>query len=261
MAKDTCSAGDYSPSFYDGKCGIAPVGTSTGSTSTTSSGTTSTSANTATTSVSSGLFGNNPIIGAYSFPPNERIPQKVASELNFIMTKITKVLDRKAGVNQAKRAKYYQALDAYMSNRAQKSVSEKDRRILEYLRIRLVTVSKGLLSALTPTLSQGERGIVSSPSAVDFSSLGIDFSHAALASYDFAQDKRFPKTVTNVLDGFVQTIASRAESASNRAVLYKQAFAALDDRMRTTTDIKERKIVQYVRNHVYIRQQENMMVR
>jgi len=44
-----------------------------------------------------GLFKNNPVIASYTFPSNERIPQKVTSELNFIITKITKVLDKKAG--------------------------------------------------------------------------------------------------------------------------------------------------------------------
>lgn len=62
------------------------------------------------------------------------------------MTKITRILDRKAGASQAKKARYYRALDAYMSARAQKIANEKDKRILEYLRTRLVTVSKGILS-------------------------------------------------------------------------------------------------------------------
>ncbi len=78
--------------------------------------------------------------------------------------------------------------------------------------------------------------------------------------YDFTQDKRFPKNITNFLGSVVQSIVAKIDvkkpSAANRAALYKQVFAVLDDRLKNTTDIKERKIVQYIRNHVYIQQQE-----
>ncbi len=82
-------------------------------------------------------------------------------------------------------------------------------------------------------------------------------------SYDFTQDKRFPKTVTTVLDRFTQAIVSKIEtkkpSASNKNTLYKQALSILDNKLKTSTDIKERKVVQYVRNHVYIKQQEGKL--
>lgn len=246
------------------------MSTNTGSTS---SGATSTSINTPVTLTSPGLFGNNPIIGAYSFPLNEHIPQKVASELNFILTKITKALDKKAGMDKIRQARYYQALDAYIQGRAKKAANEKDKRILGYLRTRLVTVSKGLLSVRTPgpVVSASRTVVTSEPvprdpvSTMEFSSLGIDFSHPAFANYDFTQDRRLPKTVTNVLDGFVQAIVSKIgqgnASAIDRESFYKQVFVTLDNKMQMTTDGKERKILQYVRNHVYIRQQENMMLR
>lgn len=78
--------------------------------------------------------------------------------------------------------------------------------------------------------------------------------------YDFSQEKRFPKAITSVLDGFTQAITQKIEakkpSASNKDALYKQVLATLDSKLKTSSDLKERKILQYVRNHVYIRQQE-----
>lgn len=178
--------------------------------------------------------------------------------------------------NEAKRVRYYRMVDSYMLNRAKNTGNGREKRIFEYLHTRLVTVSKGILSGKIPTSSPPVSGVAAmvptnkqTPSAepvtvavpiMDFSSLGIDFSHSALMDYDFTQDKRFPKTVTNILDSFTQTIVGKIDSnnpsASSRETLYKQVFAVLDTKMKTTADIKERKIVQYIRNHVYLRQQE-----
>lgn len=62
------------------------------------------------------------------------------------MTKVTKLLDTKAGANEAKRARYYQIVDAYLVSRAARTTSDRDKQILEYLHNRLVVVSKGLLT-------------------------------------------------------------------------------------------------------------------
>lgn len=119
------------------------------------------------------------------------MPQKVTAELNFIMTKITKILDKKAGANEIKKARYYQAVDAYILNRANKTTSKKDKRIFEYLHTRLVTLSKGLLSQKTPTIitqpipseSPKVQTVVTLPLGpmisvtpqIEFTSLGINF--------------------------------------------------------------------------------------
>lgn len=223
-------------------------------------------------SSSGGLFDNNPIIASYSFPQGERVPQKVASELNFIITKITRILDAKAGSDRIKKTRYYQAASLSILNRLEKTTSEKDKRILEYLHTRLVTVSRGILS-LKPAISQvaaiGEPAMVSPPlptvsmepmrtpvSTIAFSSLGIDFGHPAFTNYNFSQNRRFPRTITTVLDRFTESIVRKIDSIKNHDTLYNQIFTLLDERIQTTADTKERKILQYIRNHVYIAQQE-----
>lgn len=148
MTTDYCPNGDYSPSYYDGICGTNPVSTSSGSMNTTAPITTNTGA-ISTPSYNGGLFGSNPTISTYLFPSNERIPQKVASELNFVMSKIAQFLDKKAESNKVKKARYYKLVDDYILNRAQKTVSTREKRILNYLHIRLITVSKGILSKET----------------------------------------------------------------------------------------------------------------
>ncbi len=62
------------------------------------------------------------------------------------MTKITQFLDKKAGANETKRARYYQIVDAYILARVANTANERDKRIFGYLHTRLVTVSKGLLT-------------------------------------------------------------------------------------------------------------------
>lgn len=220
---------------------------------------------------SGGLFVNNPIIASYAFPGNERIPQKIAAELNFFITKITRILDKKAGTNTVKKARYYKAVDLFILNRWKKVSSEREKRILEYLHTRLITVSKGLLSetlssrtTVVPEPTRAYSGSVTdsmkTKTDIGFSYLGIDFSHPALIGYDYTQTKRFPKTITTVLDRFTYMIVDRITSENlskkNKEHLYDQVFSILDEKMRTSVDIKELKIVQYIRNHVYIRQQE-----
>ncbi len=91
---------------------------------------------------SGSVFTNNPILAAYVFSHNEKIPQKVTSELNFIITKITRILDKKAAANGIKKIKYYKMIDAYILARAQKTQNEKDKMIFEYLHARFGIVSK-----------------------------------------------------------------------------------------------------------------------
>lgn len=104
------------------------------------------------------------------------------------------------------------------------------------------------------------KASIASVPAIEVSSLGIDISNPAFANYDFTIDKRFPRTVTSPLDGSIQSIAAKIDSknpsANNRELLYTGIISALDTRIRTTTDIKEQKILQYIRNHLYIRQQQ-----
>lgn len=196
------------------------------------------------------------------------------------MTKVTKLLDAKAGASETKRARYYQIVNAYLLSRAARTTNDRDKQILEYLHTRLVTVSKGLLTSATPGITvvsspapavtevknpvvlipvTTETPVVSAPMG-DISALGIDFANPIFAGYDFTLDKRFPRNITNFLDTEVLNIIAKIDakkpSAANREGLYKEVFAILDDRLKNTTDIKERKIVQYIRNHVYIQQQE-----
>lgn len=203
------------------------------------------------------------------------------SELNFIMTKITKVLDAKAKGNPSKKIAYYRALDAYMLNRYNNSPSIKDKRILAYLHTRLGVVSKGFLAQQTPeTITYSDTSVShatsmqsihaqetmnpdtpTSPAYVkNFSDLGIDFTNSVFDAYEFNQNKRFPRTITRVLDMFVQNIVIKMDekklSFENQAVLYEQILSILDEKLKSNIEIKERKIIQYIRNHIYIKQQE-----
>ena len=72
-------------------------------------------------------------MSAYDFSANERIPQSVASELNFFITKLTKILDQKAGNNTLKRDVYYQAVTRYITARIKLTSDSRDKYILQYL--------------------------------------------------------------------------------------------------------------------------------
>lgn len=278
-----CPNGDYTSSYYDGQCGTNP------------NGAVSTSPSTPSNPSSGGLFRGNPTIGGYAFPGNERIPQKVAAELNFIMTKITKYLDSKAGSDTAKKVRYYKALDAYMLGRYKNTTSERDKQILSYLHTRLGVVSKGLLTGntssntpapvvqqpivvvnptpvqqpvqsttpapvqRTPTIELTTPPTVTTPE-IDVTTLGINLSNPVLMSYDFTQEKRFPKTVNTVLNSFAENIVNKIEANTSRTArenLYSKTLTALETKAKASSSIKEQKIFQYVKNRVYIRQQEN----
>jgi len=133
MVYDNCPNGDTSPSYYDRSCGAA------------SSQSISTSGSTISSVQGSGLFATNPIVASFDFASNKKIPQKVAAELNFFLSKITKTLDAKAGKSQIKKKQYYQALNVYLANLASQTFDAREKRIMGYLSDRLVVVSKGLL--------------------------------------------------------------------------------------------------------------------
>jgi hypothetical protein len=84
--------------------------------------------------------------------------------------------------------------------------------------------------------------------------------HPIFAGYDFSENKRFPNTITTVLKGFVQIIINKIDSrnlsASEIDNIYEQILNILSQKLKTTNDIKEKKIVQYIWNRLYIEQQE-----
>lgn len=134
---DSCPNGDTSLSYYDGIC--EKVSTQNVSTSS--------SITPQKTSVArSGFLSNNQVVAEYDFTANKRIPQKVAAELNFFITKLTKILDAKSKGNEAKKQKYYQAVNIYIANRAQQASDTREKRIMEYLGTRLVVVGRGIIT-------------------------------------------------------------------------------------------------------------------
>jgi hypothetical protein len=50
-------------------------------------------------------------------------------------------------------------------------------------------------------------------------------------------------------------IDSKNPTMMNRNIMLKTIINTLDTRIKETNDIKERKIMQYIRNHLYINQQ------
>ncbi len=82
----------------------------------------------------------NPIIAAYDFPANERVPQKVVAELNFFVTKLTKILDKKAGDNEMKQQSYNKQVSQYILLRAKRTSDIREKRILGYIYKRFVAV-------------------------------------------------------------------------------------------------------------------------
>lgn len=127
-------------------------------------------------------------------------------------------------------------------------------------------VSKGLLSpknSVSQTVESTESAVISPvlPTVIpeiitppvpsmELSSLGINLSHPVFLGYDFTKNKRFPRAITLVLNGFVQTITNKIDSknlsADNRDSLYKQIFSVLKTEMKIQTDIKEQKIIRYI---------------
>lgn len=171
------------------------------------------------------------------------------------------------------------------------STDNKEKRLLEYLHIRLNTIQKRLLpNDISPTPSSQTkkesvqeisslleaRALISKITSVEakplestmqttvgISSLGIDFSHPILNDFDYTQSKRFPRSITIVLKGFTQAIVDKIHSTGlsvyNQDALYTQLFSVLDTQIYKTTDIKEKKILQYIRNYTYMNQQEEKM--
>ncbi len=84
---DSCPNGDTSLSYYDGICEkTSAQGVSVQSFTTSQKVQTS----------RSGFLSNNQVVAEYDFTTNKRIPQKVAAELNFFITKLAKILDTKS---------------------------------------------------------------------------------------------------------------------------------------------------------------------
>lgn len=76
---------------------------------------------------------SNPIVSSYGFPKNERIPQKVAAELNFFITKLMGILDKKAAGNIKKKDSYNQQVLKYLMNRVKQTSDVREKRIMEYI--------------------------------------------------------------------------------------------------------------------------------
>ena len=131
LSGDVCPKGDTSGSSYDGKC----------------------AKNLETSSISvvnftapkSGLFSANSIVSAYNFPENERIPQKVAAELNFLVTHLQRIIDKKAGDNEQKKDMYRKTVAKYIMDRAKKTTNKREKRILVYLFKRFSVITKTVI--------------------------------------------------------------------------------------------------------------------
>jgi hypothetical protein len=139
MSADYCPKGDTSGSSYDGRCEkISPVP------STTTVIQTLTISQTGSVVKKSGLFASNPIVSAYDFKENERIPQNVASELNAFITKLTKIVGQKTGDNTLKRDAYYQAVTRYITVRIKLTSDSHEKIILQYLYKRFTVVKNAI---------------------------------------------------------------------------------------------------------------------
>jgi hypothetical protein len=191
-------------------------------------------------------------------------------ELKSIATTLSQAIDQQSGTDQTKKTEYYKALNSALYSRWKQSTDSKEKRLLEYLHTRLDTIQKGLLPKdSSSTLSQASSIVTDTPvmniTAIHTSSPSLDFSNPVLKNYVFAQNKRFPKSITTILDGFTQKIGSKIDSknisSDKKDMLYKQVSTALSTKASTTTDIKEQKFLQYIENHLFIRQQEMKLLR
>ncbi len=72
-------------------------------------------------------------------------------------------------------------------------------------------------------------------------------SHPAFSSYDFRLEKRLPKNITKVLDGFIENIFIKIDqkglSRKNREAMYLEVLSSLEILLKTSTDAKEQKIL------------------
>lgn len=152
-----------------------------------------------------------------------------------------------------------------------KATSQKDKILLEYLYNHLVNISKNPLVSENPQTSTPTKiPVVIIPTkkesinpvlpSIDISTLGINMNHPVFVGYDFSENKRFPNTLTVVLKGFAGVIISKIDSRNLSAPetdnIYEQVLLALSQKLKTTNDIKEKKIIQYIWNRIYIEQQE-----
>ena len=94
------------------------------------------------TSTRSTLFSTNAIISSFDFSKNEIIPEKVISELNLVITKLTKTLNTKAGNSAKKREQYYRTVTRDFINRITKSTNTSEKHIMQYLYKRFSLVKK-----------------------------------------------------------------------------------------------------------------------
>ena len=93
-------------------------------------------------------------------------------------------------------------------------------------------------------------------SVIDISSLWIDLSNPVFNDYDYMQNKRFPGAIKTVLNIYTETIISKIDANSisfnNRNFLYDQVLNILHTQLKSSTHIKEQKILQYIVNRIYV---------
>ncbi|MFA6091264.1 MAG: hypothetical protein WC774_05845, partial [Candidatus Gracilibacteria bacterium] len=240
ISQDYCPNGDHSQSYYDKTCGTITSPITSGNTTT--------------------PVAKNPNNIQEILSPN------VISKLDALIIKITNAIDIKSGNNSDQKSQYYQAVNARLLTLWQKATLQRDKILLEYLHNHLTNISKNpLVSENTQTSTQivipAKKESINAPiPLIDISTLGINMQHPIFAGYDFSENKRFPNTITTVLKGFVQIIINKIDSrnlsASEIDNIYEQILNILSQKLKTTNDIKEKKIVQYIWNRLYIEQQE-----
>lgn len=261
LSMDSCPNGDRSPSFYDRTCGTQIAQSVPSTVTSVSSGATSPAASDSTPQISSLLA--DPVIREYVFIADEKIPQKVASGLNFFLKKLTDTLDTKSRGNKVKQVRYYQALDAYMITYATSHADARNQRLLGYLRTRLRVVSKGMLSG---ALFQPQQTAVATVplfvTSFDVSKLGIDLNNSAFSGYDFSQNKRFPQKIAAVLNTYASDILTKIDRQkiiqSEKMRLGAEILQSLDLAIKRSADIRDQKVYGYIRNRLYV---ENEKIR
>jgi len=68
-----------------------------------------------------------------------------------------------------------------------------------------------------------------------------------------------------VLDSFVEKILIKIDkdsiSSKGREATYVKILSLIDDTLKTGPDIKEQKILRYIKNHIYLKQQQEKIGR
>lgn len=245
ISQDHCPNGDHSPSYYDGVCGTIPPPVNSGNTITPST------TNTQNT--------------------QEILSPSVILKLDALVLKITNIINIKSRNNSGQKSQYYRAVNARLLTLWQKTTLQRDKVLLEYLYNHLANISKNPLVSgnpqtstptkipvvIIPTKKESINPVVPS---IDVSTLGINMNHPVFMGYDFSENKRFPNKLTVVLKGFAVVIISKIDSrnlsASETDNIYEQVLLTLSQKLKTTNDIKKKKIIQYIWNRIYIEQQE-----